>query len=65
MAFGLGRGLSTPLIVINFILYLIAAALAGWALNRNINASVGTGEGPVGTFSETLTTSRQPWPIAL
>jgi hypothetical protein len=50
MAFGLGRGLSTPLMVINFILYLIAAALAGWALNRNINASVGTGEGPVGTF---------------
>ncbi|CAM6039166.1 unnamed protein product [Sphagnum compactum] len=43
MAFGLGRGLSTPLMVINFILYLIAAALAGWALNRNINASVGTG----------------------
>ncbi len=47
MAFGLGRGLSTPLIVINFILYLIAAALAGWAFNRSISPSLG--EGPVGT----------------
>ncbi len=42
MAFGLGRGLSTPLMVINFILYLIAAALAGWALNRNIDSASGT-----------------------
>lgn len=49
MAFGLGRGLSTPLMVINFILYLIAAALAGWALNRNMDASAGKGDGPVGT----------------
>jgi hypothetical protein len=49
MAFGLGRGLSTPLMVINFILYLIAAALAGWALNRIMNEGVGIGEGPVGT----------------
>jgi hypothetical protein len=49
MAFGLGRGLSTPLMVINFILYLIAAALAGWALNRNINAGAGKFEGPLGT----------------
>ncbi|KAH9550666.1 hypothetical protein CY35_10G083300 [Sphagnum magellanicum] len=42
MAFGLGRGLSTPLMVINFILYLISAALAGWALNRNIDSTYGT-----------------------
>jgi hypothetical protein len=28
--------------VINFILYLIAAALAGWALNRNIDSAYGT-----------------------
>ncbi|KAH8938962.1 hypothetical protein BDL97_15G011400 [Sphagnum fallax] len=42
MAFGIGRGLTTPLLVINFILYLIAAALAGWALNRDIDSSNGT-----------------------
>jgi hypothetical protein len=60
MAFGLGRGLSTPLVVINFILYLIAAALAGWALNRTMNASVGIAEGPVGNAAT-------PWflPVAL
>ena len=53
MAFGIGRGLATPLLVINFILYLIAACLAGWALNRNFDAARGTGEGGVGT-SKTL-----------
>jgi hypothetical protein len=60
MAFGLGRGLSTPLMVINFILYLIAAALAGWALNRIMNEGVGIGEGPVGNVAT-------PWflPVAL
>jgi hypothetical protein len=42
MAFGIGRGLSTPLLVINFILYLVAACLAGWALNRDIDSSYGT-----------------------
>jgi hypothetical protein len=42
MAFGIGRGLTTPLLVINFILYLVAAALAGWALNRDIDSSNGT-----------------------
>ncbi|KAH9538536.1 hypothetical protein CY35_15G011500 [Sphagnum magellanicum] len=42
MAFGIGRGLSTPLLVINFILYLVAACLAGWALNRDIDSNVGT-----------------------
>jgi hypothetical protein len=58
MAFGLGRGLSTPLIVINFILYLIAAALAGWAFNRSISPRLF--EGPVGN-------AVTPWflPIAL
>lgn len=45
---GLGRGLATPLLVINFVLYLIAAILAGWALNRNFDAQRGTGEGAVG-----------------
>jgi hypothetical protein len=33
----IGLGLSAPLLVINFILYLISAALAGWALNKNID----------------------------
>lgn len=37
MAFGIGRGVSTPLLVINFILYLISACLAGWALNRQLD----------------------------
>jgi hypothetical protein len=45
---GLGRGLATPLLVINFCLYLIAAILAGWALNRNFDAPLGRGEGAVG-----------------
>jgi len=39
MAFGVGRCLSTPLMVINFILYFISACLAGWALNRLIDGS--------------------------
>ncbi|KAG0609465.1 hypothetical protein M758_8G186200 [Ceratodon purpureus] len=45
---GLGRGLATPLLVINFCLYLIAACFAGWALNRNFDAGIGRGEGGVG-----------------
>ncbi len=44
MAFGVGRALTTPLAVINFILYLIAAILAGWALNKYIDdGSYGNG----------------------
>jgi hypothetical protein len=38
MAFGLGRALTTHLAVLNFILYLISACLAGWALNRYIDS---------------------------
>jgi hypothetical protein len=38
MAFGVGRALTTPLAVLNFILYLISACLAGWALNRYIDS---------------------------
>jgi hypothetical protein len=34
---------------INFCLYLAAAALAGWALNRNFDYARGVGEGYVGT----------------
>lgn len=45
---GLGRGLATPLLVINFCLYLIAACFAGWALNRNFDAGINRGEGAVG-----------------
>lgn len=45
---GLGRGLASPLLVINFLLYLVAAILAGWALNRNFDAQRGQGEGAVG-----------------
>jgi hypothetical protein len=48
MAFSIGRSLSAPLLVINFLLYLISACLAGWALNRNMSATIGVGAGPVG-----------------
>jgi hypothetical protein len=34
---GIGYGLSAPLLVINFSLYLISAALAGWVLNKSID----------------------------
>lgn len=46
MAFGIGRAMVMPLLVINFALYLIAASLAGWALNRNFDGAAG--EGTVG-----------------
>jgi hypothetical protein len=36
MAFGVGRALTAPLAVINFILYLISIVLAGWAINKAI-----------------------------
>ncbi|CAM6040319.1 unnamed protein product [Sphagnum compactum] len=36
MAFGVGRALTAPLAVINFILYLISIVLAGWAINKFI-----------------------------
>jgi len=41
MAFGIGRGLTAPLMVINFCLYFIAACLAGSILNRNLDANAG------------------------
>ncbi|CAK9204123.1 unnamed protein product [Sphagnum jensenii] len=58
MAFGLGRALTTHLAVLNFILYLISACLAGWALNRYIDSgssgvfgySSGIGNGATGYF---------------
>ena len=45
-----GRGLTSPLLTINFILCLVGAALAGWALNRNLDASRSQGEGAVGKW---------------
>lgn len=50
MAIGIGRSLSAPLLVINFMLYLVSACLAGWALNRNLGATIGIGAGPIGKF---------------
>jgi hypothetical protein len=41
MAFGLGRGLTAPLAVINFILYVISACLAGSILNHNLDGKEG------------------------
>jgi hypothetical protein len=58
---GLGRGLATPLLVLNFCLYLVAAILAGWALNRNFDAPLGQGEGAVGN----VVTQRHFLPITL
>ena len=46
-----GRGLTSPLLTINFILCLVGAALAGWALNRNLDALRGRGEGAVGKWN--------------
>ena len=49
-AMAIGRSLSAPLLAINLMLYIISACLAGWALNRNMGATVGLGGGPVGKF---------------
>jgi hypothetical protein len=38
----IGRGLTSPLLVLNFILAVVGACLAGWALNRNFDCSIGT-----------------------
>nr|XP_024389722.1 membrane protein PM19L-like [Physcomitrium patens]PNR45268.1 hypothetical protein PHYPA_015039 [Physcomitrium patens] len=40
MAFGIGKVLIMPLMVINFGLYFIAACLAGSILNRNLDANM-------------------------
>jgi hypothetical protein len=58
----IGLGLSAPLLVINFILYLISAALAGWVLNKNIDYNDST-SGSGGSIGNAATT----WfiPIAL
>ncbi|KAG0556604.1 hypothetical protein KC19_11G066500 [Ceratodon purpureus] len=41
MAFGIGKGLTAPLMLVNFCLYFIAACLAGSILNRNLDANIG------------------------
>jgi len=41
MAFGIGKGLTLPLMVVNFCLYFISAALAGSILNGNLDANAG------------------------
>jgi hypothetical protein len=41
MAFGIGRGMTAPLAVINFILYFISACLAGSILNHNLDGDKG------------------------
>ncbi|KAG0562519.1 hypothetical protein KC19_9G152700 [Ceratodon purpureus] len=46
MAFGIGKGLTVPLMVINFCLYFIAACLAGSILNRNLDANIGRNDDP-------------------
>lgn len=46
MAFGIGRGVTAPLMVLNFCLYFIAACLAGSILNRNLDANAGQGDDP-------------------
>ncbi|XP_024357389.1 membrane protein PM19L isoform X2 [Physcomitrium patens] len=43
MAFGIGRGISTPLLALNFCMYIATGAIAGWALNKNIDSSAGAG----------------------
>ncbi|KAG0562517.1 hypothetical protein M758_9G104300 [Ceratodon purpureus] len=42
MAFGIGRGMTAPLAVLNFILYFISACLAGSILNHNLDGGVGS-----------------------
>jgi len=39
MAFGIGKGTILPLLVVNFGLYFISAALAGSILNRNLDSN--------------------------
>jgi hypothetical protein len=51
MAFGMGRGMTAPLAVINFILYVVSACLAGSILNRNFDGKEGyIGNGVTYTF---------------
>lgn len=44
----MGRTLPALVLLINFFLHLISACLAGWALNRNLGATIGIGAGPIG-----------------
>jgi hypothetical protein len=46
-----GRGLTSPLLTITFLLCLVGAALAGWALNRNLDSTRNGGQGAVGKWN--------------
>jgi len=50
MAFGIGRALTAPLAVLNFILYFIAAALAGSLLNHYLDNKGNLGNGVTSVF---------------
>ena len=51
MAFGAGRAIHAPFSGLNFILYFIAAAIAGSLLNHNFDGGVGSSQpGYIGTF---------------
>lgn len=43
MAFGIGRGVATPLLAVTFAMYVVTATMAGRILNRNIDATAGAG----------------------
>jgi hypothetical protein len=43
MAFGIGRGVATPLLAVAFAMYVVTATMAGRILNRNIDATAGAG----------------------
>jgi len=59
MAFGISKGMLIPLMVLNFCLYFIAAALAGSVLNRNLDADAGFGgtNSPIGEYQITIANS--------
>lgn len=52
MAFGIGKGTTLPLLLVNFALYFISAALAGSILNRNLDSNAHlNNEVPIGNVA--------------
>ena len=43
MAFGIVRGVATPLLAMTFAMYVVTATMAGRILNMNIDATAGAG----------------------
>lgn len=41
MGLGIGRALAAPLLLFNFVVYMIILGIAGWALNKTINNQQG------------------------